>query len=520
MNYFESNPCYDSNYSSFDQIEPLQYSVNPSLNIQNEPSDHELFISKLIQQKLQNEYAQSFLAIAITFDLSTVEPEDSLRMGDEHLDTIPETESDEFINDDESFSDEDISKKIYSNPTFDEETNSMKIDSHHFNVESDLIESLLNHDSLIISSSSKIDSLLDEFAGELILLKTIPPGIDETDCKFDGKADEGFLVGYYVSSRAFRIFNSRTRIVQETMHINFLENQPNVVGSRPTWLFDIDTLSQSMNYQPVVTWNEPNSSAGIQEIFDAGKAGEGNVQKYVIFPLWSTGFNDPQNIDVDTTFEVKEPEFEVYVSPSNSAKSKKYDDKTKREAKGKSHVELSTGVRNLSEELKDFSLNSTNGVNAASTPVTAAEPNSTNSMIPLLYRGEYSQWVKRLMNYLKEKMDGEAMINSIKNGDQPLPRVTQVSIARTTSTEQPHLKDKPMWSDQEKRIQKIDRLARSFLIQGLPNDIYSLVDSNKTAKDLWDALARHMLGSEYGEQDKKVAVLYEYETFKANEGEL
>nr|GEZ98601.1 hypothetical protein [Tanacetum cinerariifolium] len=112
------------------------------------------------------------------------------------------------------------------------------------------------------------------------------------------------------------------------------------------------------------------------------------------------------------------------------------------------------------------------------------------------------------------------MINSIKNGDQPLPRVTQVSIAGTSSTEQPPLKDKPIWSGQEKKIQKIDRLARSLLIQGLPNDIHSLIDSNKTLKVLWDALARHMLGSEYGEQDRKVAVLYEYETFKATEGEL
>nr|GEY20535.1 hypothetical protein [Tanacetum cinerariifolium] len=87
--------------------------------------------------------------------------------------------------------------------------------------------------------------------------------------------------------------------------------------------------------------------------------------------------------------------------------------------------------------------------------------------IPLLYRGEYSQWVERFMNYLEEQTDGEAIINSIKNGDQPLPRVTQVSIAGTTSTEQPPLKDKSM--------------------------------CNKTAKDLWDALARHMLGSEYEE---------------------
>nr|GFA01438.1 hypothetical protein [Tanacetum cinerariifolium] len=71
--------------------------------------------------------------------------------------------------------------------------------------------------------------------------------------------------------------------------------------------------------------------------------------------------------------------------------------------------------------------------------------------ISLLYRGEYSQWVERFMNYLEEQTDREAMINSIKNGDQPLPRVTQVSIAGTTSTEQPPLKEKSMWSDQEKR---------------------------------------------------------------------
>nr|GFB69708.1 hypothetical protein [Tanacetum cinerariifolium] len=56
----------------------------------------------------------------------------------------------------------------------------MKIDSHHFNTESDLRESLLNHDFLIISS--KIDSLLDEFASELTLLKSISSGINETDC--------------------------------------------------------------------------------------------------------------------------------------------------------------------------------------------------------------------------------------------------------------------------------------------------------------------------------------------------
>nr|GEW43793.1 hypothetical protein [Tanacetum cinerariifolium] len=145
---------------------------------------------------------------------------------------------------------------------------------------------------------------------------------------------------------------------------------------------------------------------------------------------------------------------------------------------------------------------------------------SSTMRIPLLCQGKYSQWVERFMNYLEEQTDREAMINCIKNGDQPLPHVAQVFIAGTSSTEQPPLKDKSMWSDQKKKIQKIDRLARSLLTQGLSNDIYSLIDSNTTAKDLWDALARYMLGSEYGELDRKAAILYEYETFKATEGEL
>ncbi|GKD34529.1 hypothetical protein Tco_1250038 [Tanacetum coccineum] len=88
--------------------------------------------------------------------------------------------------DDESFSDEDVPKEIYSNPLFDEEIISTKIDPHHFNVESDLIESLLNRDTLIISSP-KFDSLLEEFSGELAHIDLIPPGINEAD--FDPEED-------------------------------------------------------------------------------------------------------------------------------------------------------------------------------------------------------------------------------------------------------------------------------------------------------------------------------------------
>nr|GEZ89353.1 hypothetical protein [Tanacetum cinerariifolium] len=79
-----------------------------------------------------------------------------------------ECESDS--SDDQSSSGEDILKKIVSKPLSKEEIIPM--------------ESLCTHDSSL-PISSKIDSLLDEFAGELTLLKSIPPGIDETDCDFE-----------------------------------------------------------------------------------------------------------------------------------------------------------------------------------------------------------------------------------------------------------------------------------------------------------------------------------------------
>ncbi|GJU69837.1 hypothetical protein Tco_1256096 [Tanacetum coccineum] len=79
--------------------------------------------------------------------------------------------------------------------------------------------------------------------------------------KFEGKADEGFLVGYFVNSKAFRVFNTRTKKVEENLHIKFLENKPNVAGSGLEWLFDIDSLTKSMNYEPVSAGEYTNDDA-------------------------------------------------------------------------------------------------------------------------------------------------------------------------------------------------------------------------------------------------------------------
>nr|GEV08995.1 retrovirus-related Pol polyprotein from transposon TNT 1-94 [Tanacetum cinerariifolium] len=138
--------------------------------------------------------------------------------------------------------------------------------------------------------------------------------------KFKGKVDEGFLVGYSINSKSFRVFNSRTRIVQKTLHVNFLENKPNVAGSGLTWLFDIDSLTRTMNYQPVTA---------------------------------DAAFNGKEH-----AFDAKKPESEVSVSPSSSAQTRKQD---------------------LSAEFKDCSDNNINEVNVAGTIVPTVRQNSPNS---------------------------------------------------------------------------------------------------------------------------------------------
>nr|GEU63793.1 putative ribonuclease H-like domain-containing protein [Tanacetum cinerariifolium] len=104
---------------------------------------------------------------------------------------------------------------------------------------------------------------------------TILNTLDHLD-KFDGKADEGFFVGYSMNSKAFRVYNIRTRRVEENLHIVFLENKPIVVSGGPKWLFDIDMLTESMNYVPVIAGI---NSDDLQISDDDGSPSYGDARK-------------------------------------------------------------------------------------------------------------------------------------------------------------------------------------------------------------------------------------------------
>ncbi|GKF01571.1 retrovirus-related pol polyprotein from transposon TNT 1-94, partial [Tanacetum coccineum] len=105
--------------------------------------------------------------------------------------------------------------------------------------------------------------------------------------KFNGKADEGFFVGYSTNSKAYKVFNSRTKIVEENLHVKFSEETPNIAGIGPNWLFDIDALTISMSYKLIVAGNQTNGNAGTKENNDAGQDGKKIVldQKYILLPL-------------------------------------------------------------------------------------------------------------------------------------------------------------------------------------------------------------------------------------------
>ncbi|GJY24942.1 putative ribonuclease H-like domain-containing protein [Tanacetum coccineum] len=109
--------------------------------------------------------------------------------------------------------------------------------------------------------------------------------------KFDGKSDEGFFVRYSMNSKAFRVYNIRTRKVEENLHIRFLEDKPIIAGDGPKWLFDIDVLTKSMNYVPVVAGTNSNDLVGTEESIGAGHSSKetGSSQDYILMPLWKDG---------------------------------------------------------------------------------------------------------------------------------------------------------------------------------------------------------------------------------------
>ncbi|GJS72404.1 putative ribonuclease H-like domain-containing protein [Tanacetum coccineum] len=113
--------------------------------------------------------------------------------------------------------------------------------------------------------------------------------------KFEGKADEGFIVGYAAHSKAYRVYNLSSKKIEETLNLRYLEDKPNVQGLGQEWYFDLDYLTDSLGYtrfksnQPAGT-QDPHIHAGTQDDSDS----ECDEQVIVVPSFPSNRFSGPK----------------------------------------------------------------------------------------------------------------------------------------------------------------------------------------------------------------------------------
>nr|GEU43850.1 ribonuclease H-like domain-containing protein [Tanacetum cinerariifolium] len=127
--------------------------------------------------------------------------------------------------------------------------------------------------------------------------------------KFDAKGDEGYFIRYSMSSKAFRVFNKRTKKVEENLHVDFLENKLIEKGAGPNWLFDIDTLTNSMNYVPVVVaGTSSTNTSGTKDVANQAVKKDVSSLRYIALPNWfheahmdTRNYDAPDGCNADVT---------------------------------------------------------------------------------------------------------------------------------------------------------------------------------------------------------------------------
>ncbi|GJV00454.1 putative ribonuclease H-like domain-containing protein [Tanacetum coccineum] len=202
--------------------------------------------------------------------------------------------------------------------------------------------------------------------------------------KFDGKGDERYFVRYSVVSKAISVFNKRTRIVEETLNIIFLENTPNVKGKGPVWLFDVDSLSISMNYVLVAAGNKTNGIAGIKDNVVAGQAQKEKEpeQEYILIPLCTT---DPL-----ISQGSKDCEGDAGMKPTEVDENETLDKSGKHDQEARSESE-----RLNQREMQTEHTNNSNGINIVSNTLNNFLKDFlySNAIYPSICPNIYLQWI-------------------------------------------------------------------------------------------------------------------------------
>ncbi|GJR35567.1 hypothetical protein Tco_1211251 [Tanacetum coccineum] len=209
--------------------------------------------------------------------------------------------------------------------------------------------------------------------------------------KFDGKSDEGFLVGYSLNSKAYRVYNLVTKRVEVNLHVNFLEDKPNVKGVGYRWMFDIDYLTDSMNYIPVSLENQANPHAGASEVTNS--AGTSQTPS---FNASEEKDEDVELIVVPSTVRNTEEKAESRKSSTNSKKEEILTElQQEKKASSTDTLEDNPKIQAFRRELEEIALKhlgkvsentttSTTSVNTGSEPVNTGSFDDDDSPMPEL----------------------------------------------------------------------------------------------------------------------------------------
>nr|GEV95502.1 hypothetical protein [Tanacetum cinerariifolium] len=140
--------------------------------------------------------------------------------------------------------------------------------------------------------------------------------------KFDAKGDKGYFSGYSMSSKAFRVFNKRTKKVEENLHVDFLENKLIEKGAGPNWLFDIDTLTNSMNYVPVVVAGTSSTNiSGTKDVASQDVQKDVSSLRYIALPNWFHETHmETRNGDAPDGCNTDDPESSRISNPTATSK--------------------------------------------------------------------------------------------------------------------------------------------------------------------------------------------------------
>nr|GEV27839.1 putative ribonuclease H-like domain-containing protein [Tanacetum cinerariifolium] len=204
----------------------------------------------------------------------------------------------------------------------------------------------------LLTGKQPIVSYLRPFGCYVTILNTI----DQLG-KFDGKSDLGFLVGYSSNSKAFRVYNLETKRVEENLHVNFLENKPNVAGKGHAWMFDLDYLTNSMNYEPISVENQANKSAGPKEANNSA----------------GTQANDDQGTNLEE-INLNKEHFVLPIWSAYSTIVKSSRDKIEKNIGFKTCEKPVSQVKEATHDIQNARTSNTNLTNTASTPLSTAGP--------------------------------------------------------------------------------------------------------------------------------------------------